>query len=83
MSVRSCSSSHHSADSSSSNSGTGDETSTSSSGTRGKDMAIVFTCAKCDTRSVKAFSKHSYDKGLVSTAAYIGAVCMCTEAGVC
>jgi hypothetical protein len=29
-------------------------------------MGIVFTCAKCDTRSVKAFSKHSYEKGLVS-----------------
>lgn len=29
-------------------------------------MAIVFTCAKCDTRAVKAFSKQSYERGLVS-----------------
>jgi len=30
---------------------------------------MVFTCAKCDTRSVKAFSRQSYEKGLVSAAA--------------
>eukprot|EP00760_Papus_ankaliazontas_P024642 PhM_4_TR23/c0_g1_i1/m.87049/K17808/ZIM17, DNLZ, Tim15; mitochondrial protein import protein ZIM17 len=29
------------------------------------DMMIAFTCAKCETRSVKRFSKHSYYKGIV------------------
>jgi mitochondrial protein import protein ZIM17 len=28
-------------------------------------MAIVFTCTKCDTRSAKTFSRHSYEKGIV------------------
>jgi len=29
------------------------------------DMGIVFTCSKCDTRSVKAFSRAAYTKGVV------------------
>jgi hypothetical protein len=28
-------------------------------------MAIVFTCAKCDTRAVKAFTRQAYEAGLV------------------
>lgn len=79
----SCSSSYHSADSSSGNSSNGEGTSssssdesTTSSSSRGKDMAIMFTCGKCDTRSVKAFSKHSYDKGLVSAAAATSSPCV-------
>ncbi|KAG1674739.1 hypothetical protein FOA52_013575 [Chlamydomonas sp. UWO 241] len=28
-------------------------------------IAMVFTCGKCDTRSVKSFSRRSYEKGLV------------------
>lgn len=26
---------------------------------------MFFTCNKCDTRCMKSFSKHSYDKGIV------------------
>lgn len=56
-----CSSSHDSSD--------GDATTltTTSTDSPRRDMGMVFTCAKCDTRSVKAFSKHSYEKGLVSS----------------
>lgn len=28
-------------------------------------MVILFTCTKCDTRSAKAFSRSSYEKGIV------------------
>lgn len=28
-------------------------------------MAMVFTCAKCDTRAVKAFTRQAYEHGLV------------------
>mmetsp|Transcript_29659 Transcript_29659/g.54391 ORF Transcript_29659/g.54391 Transcript_29659/m.54391 type:complete len:350 (-) Transcript_29659:100-1149(-) len=28
-------------------------------------IAMMFTCAKCETRSVRTFSRHSYEKGLV------------------
>eukprot|EP00741_Cyanophora_paradoxa_P012317 tig00000169_g11902.t1 len=33
--------------------------------TPGPKMVLVFTCAKCDTRSVKIISKNSYEKGIV------------------
>jgi protein import protein ZIM17 len=29
------------------------------------EMVAAFTCNKCETRSVKRFSKHSYDHGIV------------------
>lgn len=32
---------------------------------RPRDMAIVFTCGKCDTRSMKAFTRQAYEHGLV------------------
>ncbi|KAI8466525.1 MAG: DNL zinc finger-domain-containing protein [Monoraphidium minutum] len=32
---------------------------------RDKNMAMVFTCKKCDTRAAKAFSRHSYENGIV------------------
>jgi protein import protein ZIM17 len=28
-------------------------------------MLMVFTCAKCETRAVKAFSKRAYEEGVV------------------
>ena len=28
-------------------------------------MAMVYTCTKCDTRSVKTFNRSSYERGLV------------------
>lgn len=28
-------------------------------------MAIVFTCAKCDTRAVKSFTRQAYEAGVV------------------
>jgi hypothetical protein len=28
-------------------------------------IAMVYTCAKCETRSVKTFSRQAYEKGLV------------------
>ena len=31
----------------------------------GKKLAIVFTCTVCDTRSIKQFTEHSYEKGVV------------------
>ena len=45
----------------------GDDTaSDDTSGPRGgKDMMIVYTCAKCSTRSGKSFSKQAYTKGVV------------------
>jgi len=30
-----------------------------------KDMVMLFTCGKCDTRAAKAFSKKSYTQGVV------------------
>ena len=35
-------------------------------------MAMLFTCAKCDTRSVKTFSKRSYESGVVLVGYVIG-----------
>lgn len=29
------------------------------------DMAMIFTCKKCKTRSYKKFTKHAYNKGVV------------------
>jgi protein import protein ZIM17 len=28
-------------------------------------MGIVFTCAKCDTRAVKSFTRQAYEAGVV------------------
>eukprot|EP01025_Chloroclados_australasicus_P050648 TRINITY_DN5847_c2_g1_i1.p2 TRINITY_DN5847_c2_g1~~TRINITY_DN5847_c2_g1_i1.p2 ORF type:complete len:191 (-),score=15.80 TRINITY_DN5847_c2_g1_i1:1299-1871(-) len=33
--------------------------------TNKKDIIMVFTCKKCDTRAAKQFSRHSYEKGIV------------------
>lgn len=32
---------------------------------RDRNMVIVYTCAKCETRSAKSFSRHSYERGIV------------------
>lgn len=32
---------------------------------RQRNMVMVFTCTKCDTRAAKAFSRHSYERGIV------------------
>ena len=34
-------------------------------GLKGAQMAMVFTCAICETRSTKIFGRHSYEKGTV------------------
>jgi protein import protein ZIM17 len=32
----------------------------------GKDLYILsFTCKKCDTKSIRSFTKHAYHKGVV------------------
>jgi protein import protein ZIM17 len=33
--------------------------------TKGRTLAIVFTCAVCDTRSAKQFTEHAYRHGVV------------------
>lgn len=38
---------------------------------RDRNLAMAFTCGKCDTRSVKTFSRHSYEHGIV----LVSAVC--------
>jgi protein import protein ZIM17 len=34
-------------------------------GVRNADMWIVFTCTKCETRSIKGMTRHAYEKGIV------------------
>lgn len=33
--------------------------------TSAADMCVAFTCSKCDTRAAKAFSRQSYERGVV------------------
>lgn len=40
-------------------------TTTKASGSTGRQLAVIFTCTVCDTRSAKQFTEHAYLHGVV------------------